>query len=514
MPIVKRSLPYLLSLTGGWLAAFSMPPAGLWPCLFAGLSILFYQWFQAKNYRSAFFHGYLFGIGYFTTGLWWIGNALLVEGNDFWWVWPISVIGLPALLSFFTALFLSITKIFHRQVRLSTWIGFAAFLTLSEWTRGTIMTGFPWNLYGYAWSNVPQILQSVSVFGAYGLTFLTAVIASAPGFLYLARRDRLRRAATLAITCLIAASLYGYGTWRLTHETAFNEDVVVRVVQPNIEQSLKWDQSLIIPHFEKHLGLSAKEKTDRTLLIVWPETAIPPVLIDHPDARDRIEFLLSSQGGGEAYLLTGALLHNQDERGSRYYNALIAYDKKADIRAVYAKTHLVPFGEFIPFQEWIPLKPVVQFQGFERGNGPTTYNVGTAPAFSPLICYEVIFSGHATDRKARPDMITVVTNDGWYGDSAGPYQHFFQVRIRAIEEGLPAVRSANTGISGIIDPYGRVVAKSELFEETALDASLPLPLPPTLFAYAGNGLWLAVLISIILAAAARSRRTIPAHPNL
>lgn len=502
---VKRYLPYLYSLLGGLTAAFSMPPAGLWPCLLIGVSVVFYQWFHAARYRAAFFHGYLFGIGYFTTGLWWIGNALLIEGNEFWWVWPISVIGLPALLSFFTGLSLAIAKIFFHQARLSTWIGFAALLTLSEMVRGTIMTGFPWNLYGYAWSRVPEMLQSASLFGSYTLTFLTLLLAAAPAFLWLARLDRVRRTAGAALAIVLTLSLYGYGAWRLSHETTYNDNVVVRVVQANIEQSMKWDASLIVPHFEKHLDLSAKAPIEQDLFILWPETAIPPMLLDNEIARDKIEALLTSQSTGNAYLLTGALVHKADETGERYYNALLAFDKRAEVRAAYAKTRLVPFGEFIPFQQWIPLRPVVQFQGFERGDGPNSYQIDNMPAFSPLVCYEIIFPGRVVDKDDRPALLAAVTNDGWYGDSAGPHQHFFQVTVRAIEEGLPAIRSANTGISGIIDPYGRIVAQSDLFAETAIDAMLPAALPPPPFARTGNGIWLLALLTIVSLSAVRAK---------
>ena len=500
-------MPYLYSLIGGVVAAFSMPPAGIWPLMFIGLSVLFYQWFHAVRYRAAFFHGYLFGIGYFTTGLWWIGNALLIDGNEFWWVWPISVIGLPALLSFFTGLSLAIAKIFYHQARLSTWIGFAVLLTLSEAVRGTIMTGFPWNLYGYIWSRVPEMLQPASLFGSYVLTFLTVLLASAPAFLWLVRLDRVRRIATTALTVMVAASMFAYGAWRLSHDTLYNEGVMARVVQANIEQSMKWDASQIVPHFEKHLDLSAKAKIDQDLFILWPETAIPPMLLDNEIARDKIEALLTAQSSGNAYLLTGALIHNQDERGERYYNALVTFDKRAAVRASYAKTRLVPFGEFIPFQEWIPLRPVVQFQGFERGDGPNTYRIDDMPGFSPLVCYEIIFPGLVADQDDRPALLAAVTNDGWYGDSAGPYQHFFQVTVRAIEEGLPAIRSANTGISGIIDPYGRVLAQSELFQETAIDHPLPYPLPPTLFAKTGNSVWLLAIFAVLGLSAVRARRS-------
>lgn len=502
---MKRYTPYIASLLAGWIAAFAMPPVGFWPCILIGFSLLFYYWHQTTTYKSAFFTAFLFGIGYFTTGLWWIGNALLVEGNEFWWVWPVSVIGLPTLLSFFTGLFAAIAKVFYKDVRLSSWIGFSALITLSEWVRGTIMTGFPWNLYGYAWNKDLALMQSVSLFGAYTLTLITVLIATLPAVLWLLRPDKRRMmTAAIASTC-IALMLYGFGSWRLNQGVQLNEDIVVRVVQANIHQTLKWDPSQTIPNFEKHLALSSKEKIPQKLFILWPETAIPPVLLDNDIARDKIETMLSAQSAQGAYLLSGALVHRNDEKGERYYNAMLAFDKHAAVRASYAKTHLVPFGEFIPFQQWIPIKPVVRFQGFERGDGPTTYAIDDMPSFSPLVCYEIIFPGRTVDTHNRPAFLAAVTNDGWYGDSAGPRQHFFQVTVRAIEEGLPAIRSANTGISGVVDSYGRVLAKSELFQETSIDHALPSALPPTLYAQTGNGLWYGLLILVIICTIVRTR---------
>lgn len=477
-----------------------MPPAGLWPCLFLGLSLFFHTWFHSASYKAAFFHAFLFGIGYFTTGLWWIGNALLIEGNEFWWVWPISVIGLPTLLSIFTGLFAVLARYFFRAPRLSTWIGFAACLTLSEWTRGHIFTGFPWNLYGYAWSRHLEMLQGANLFGAYGLTFFSVLAATAPAALWLMRPDKIRMLVIGVGTASLLTALFVYGITQLKKPVIMNDDVAVRVVQANIEQTLKWDPAQTIPHFEKHLALSSANPTDKKLFILWPETAIPPALINNAAAREKIAAMLRGQSP-QAYLLTGALLHEQDDAGERYYNALSVIDAQGVARATYAKTHLVPFGEFIPFQQWIPIRPVVQFQGFEAGNGPTTLQIDDMPSFSPLICYEIIFPGQTVDEQERPAFLAAVTNDGWYGDSAGPRQHFFQVRLRSIEEGLPAIRAANTGISGIIDPYGRVIAESALFEETAIDSALPAPLPPTLFAATGNLFW-AILIAFIAAACA------------
>lgn len=505
---VKKYLPYLLSILAGWIAAFAMPPAGIWPCLILGFSLFAWLWQNAATYRAAFLIAFLFGIGYFTTGLWWIGNALLIEGNEFWWVWPISVIGLPVLLSLFTGFFSSLAKVFFKTPRLSTWIGFAAFLTVSEWVRGHIFTGFPWNLYGYAWGRHLEILQSVSLFGAFTLTLWTVMIASAPTYIWFLRGDKKRAVTIATLTISIFALLFGFGMWRMAHtQTALNPDVAVRIVQPNIPQTMKWDEALLVTNFEKHLLLSGKDSAPkpRSLFILWPETAIPPQLLNNQVVRQKIARMLRAQSP-QTVLLTGALVHEINPDGSsRYFNSLLAFNDRAQVKASYSKTHLVPFGEFIPFQRWIPITPVVRFQGFEAGTGPQTLIVDAMPGISPLICYEIIFSGQVALKNDRPAALVAITNDGWYGKSAGPYQHFFQVQVRAMEEGLPAIRSANTGISGVIDPLGRVLTSAPIFETASLDLALPHPLPPTLFARTGTFFWFCALIGIIAACAIRHR---------
>lgn len=489
-----KALFSIAALASGWTAAFSMSPVSFWPCLFAGLSALYYLYSRTEKPMQAYAAGFLFGIGYFTTGLWWIGNALLVEGNEFAWVWPISVIGLPTLLSLFTGLYLSVARILSAPGTVKGFLAFVFFLTVSEWTRGTAFTGFPWNLYGYAWAEHLPMAQSFHCFGAYGMTFLSILWAAAGGFLLVSgRRVKFKLACAAAIAAMMGV-MYVLGAARLDNNpAAFDTRNAVVVVQPNIPQNMKWDPSATQANFVKTVRLSEVPETvfgenvPQNIFIVWPETAISPSVSDAPQNVAAIRALLQGYKNANAYLVAGILRRKPDmvERDgvmeTAYGNSVALIDRDlSDIR-FYDKYNLVPFGEFIPFQKWIPLKPVAAFRGFEPGGGPARMEIGgrpDAPAFSPLICYEVIFPDIVTDRYAkRPDWIVNVTNDGWYGDSAGPHQHFAQTRLRAIEEGLPVIRSANTGISGVIDPYGRIVKAAAIFDEAALTSYLPMPLP-------------------------------------
>jgi apolipoprotein N-acyltransferase len=480
MPSAVRKLLFCIAcLFCGWVAAFAMPHVSFWPCMFAGLSGLYYLYSRTAAGGGAFAAGFFFGIGYFVTGLWWIGNALLVEGNEFAWVWPISVIGLPTLLSLFTGLYLGVARIMTNPKTFGGFFAFSFFLTFSEYARGNAFTGFPWNLYGYVWADHLPMAQMAHVTGAYGMTFITILWAAAAGFLFAGTQSPKVKSAIIGTVVLTMALAFFLGQHRLeNNQTAFDKDNAVIVVQPNIAQNMKWDPVALQSNFEKTVSLSKGAQFQageaKNIFIVWPETAISPTVYTVPENMERIRQMLESYKGRNAYLVTGVLRREEKADGEiSYANSVVFLNSRLSAIDVYDKHHLVPFGEFIPFQDWIPLKPVAAFKGFQRGTGAATVTTAGIPSFSPLICYEIIFPESVIKRDNKPDWIANVTNDGWYGDSSGPRQHFAQTRLRAIEEGIPVVRSANTGISGIIDPYGRVVEKADIFQEAILVHALP-----------------------------------------
>ncbi len=476
-------LKAVASFIAGLITVLALPPYDQWWALFPGISLFFFVLSRTESWKGGLLYGCLFGFGYFLFGLFWIGNAFLVEDNPYKWVWPLSVTGLPVILSTFPALAAAIYIRILRRNDIYDSLAFAAAFALSEWLRGHILTGFPWNLFGFGWSSVLPMTQILSVGGVYLLTFLTLFWGCLPGVLFSVPEKRVSKIIlTLLGTGLLAAS-YAYGYQRLSNNPpALDNALKIHLVQPNIAQADKWKREKMADNFIRHIKYSqAKQEADSTTLIIWPETAVSYLVMNTEEALNEIGDAISSHG--KAYLLTGALRRLKDEAGNKtYFNSLVVLNAEGQKEAVYDKAHLVPFGEYIPFQQWIPLKPVVQFEGFVAGPGPQTLTIGQDNiSFSPLICYEVIFPGKVTpgNDQQRPDFLVNVTNDAWYGDSAGPYQHFTQAVFRAIEEGLPLVRSANTGISGIIDPYGRVVLDFAL--NTAGNESVSIPQK------AGNG---------------------------
>jgi apolipoprotein N-acyltransferase len=484
-PLARKTLFCAACIFSGWLSAFSMPPASYWPLIFIGMSGLYWLFARTQTAGQAFSAGFFFGIGYFTTGLWWIGNALLVEGSEFVWVWPLSVIGLPTLLSLFTGLYVSIARIAFNPKTVPGFLSFCLLLSFSEWARGHAFTGFPWNLYGYIWADHLPMAQGFYVFGAFGMTLITIVWAALAGFAVQSPYTQVQKSVLLLFPVMTMTLLFAYGKNRLdTNPTAYDLETGVVVVQPNIPQTMKWDPDQIQDNFAKTLSLSKAgyfgEKTPKSILVVWPETALSPSIYSYSENMDAIRDMLETYEA-DAYLLTGILQRYQSGENISYTNSVALIDKQINTLDIYNKTHLVPFGEFIPFQRWIPIAPVAAYKGFEKGTGATTIQRNDIPAFSPLVCYEIIFPGSVVSAKdhKRPRWIVNVTNDGWYGRSAGPYQHYAQTRLRAIEEGLPVIRSANTGISGIIDAYGRTLQSADIYKEAVIVSSLPIAAAPS-----------------------------------
>jgi apolipoprotein N-acyltransferase len=289
----------------------------------------------------------------------------------------------------------------------------------------------------------------------------------------------------------LVAVLLVAGLVRLGSDTVGDQEGVrLRLVQANIDQHHKWDPDLRADSFRRHLSLSGSAPADNApapTLVIWPETASAYVLDEDPVARELIAEA-TPKGG---HLLTGFNRFDFENEPKRAWNSLGVLNDKGDIEAIYDKHRLVPFGEFLPWRavlSRIGLKKITDGSiDFQPGDGPASLAIGAIPAFSPLICYEAIFTGDVAPRDQRPAWLLNVTNDAWFGKSSGPYQHLAMARMRAIEEGLPLVRSANTGISAVIDPLGRVRAKLDLGTTGVLDQPLPKALKQPTF-YAGTPL--------------------------
>ena len=465
--LLHRYIGALICFGAGAFSALSMAPANLFPVLFITLPILYLAISSAHSKRGAFMRGWLFGFGYFVFSLSWVGNALLVEGNPYIWAWPLAVSGLPALLAFFPAFACLCAKRFLNLK--TTWgvIGFACFYALFEWLRGHIFTGFPWNLFGYTWADMLPVIQVLRGSDVYFLTWLTLLWALTPLTFVV---PQISKRYALGMPAIFILCLGG-GLWSLSATPQDNDTVQIVLVQPNINQADKWAGEKMYTHFEKHIALSRNTgQSDKPALIIWPETALSYRVFELPQAKAMLRDLLSSYPAGSS-LITGMLRYDRDNKV--YANALVEIDASAEIINSYSKHHLVPFGEYIPFQNYIPLKPVTAFQGFEKGEGVENIETSSGTKISPLICYEILFPDKVGDALIQDsDVIINITNDAWYGRSAGPHQHLTKAVFRAVETGLPVIRAANTGISAIINPTGQIKVQTALFEDARITGVL------------------------------------------
>jgi apolipoprotein N-acyltransferase len=438
-------------------------------------------------------------------GIWWVGNALLVGGNPYAWALPFAVLGLQSLLALYPMIAGGLVVTFARGRSLPSFLFFVSMMGLFEWIRGHALTGFPWNLFGMVWGDYLPIAQSVNVIGIYGLSFMTILIASWGGFLWKGDLNKPDKIRVSVLLCIICTSIFAYGSARLhNNPTTYHNDVSVRVISPNIPQEDKWNPILYSENFVKTVDAmnpffgTTSQNVASTRILVLPETAFHHRIFYDENAMQMLRDTLH-QYKGNTYLFTGALRVEQNPNSDTptYYNSLIAYDRDMNLVETFDKSHLVPFGEYIPFQQYIPIGPVTEFEGMGHGAGVTTWNIPNIPPVSPLVCYEIIFPHAVVNRTSKPraEWIVNATNDAWYGISPGPYQHLAQTRMRAIEEGVPVIRSANTGISAIIDSYGRVLYQSELFKTEAFEEKLPRAILSTPYSQYGDfGFFVLILL--------------------
>ena len=500
-----------IALAAGALSSLAMAPFNAWPVLFLTFPVAVWLLDGAAAGRlrgvpAAAMTGFWFGLGYFVPGLYWIGDAFLVDASTFAWLMPFAVLGLPAYLALFTALGFTIARLLWTRDA-SRVLALAIGLTVTEWLRGHVLTGFPWNAFGYALTEPLALAQTASLIGIWGLTFLTIAIFASPAVLIDGRsRGRAPWIAPVAALALLLA-MGIFGTVRLwLHPTRTVANVKLRIMQPNLQQDAKFNYAAKAEVMQKYLTLSDRASgpgssgvRDASILI-WPESAFPFFLTREADAMAEIADLLSK---GSTVLITGSVRAPDvppETRITRAYNSVYVIDHDGSVLSLYDKLHLVPFGEYLPFQNWMEFLGFEQLTKIQGGFIPGTVRhslaIPNAPRALPLICYEAIFPSAVATQEDRPGWIVNLTNDGWFGISTGPYQHLQQARLRAIEQGLPLVRAANTGISAVIDPLGRIVAELGLGIEGVLDSTLPSAIPPTIYARTGN-----IPAAILLAAA-------------
>jgi apolipoprotein N-acyltransferase len=490
----------------GGTAVLALPPLHLLPLLIPALSGLVWQLGGVRRRWEAFGLGWAFGLGFFGGGLYWVGEAFLVDAATYGWMMPFAVGGLAAGLAIFTGLATLVVHILPVQGMPARALALALAWIAASWLRGHVLTGFPWNLLATAWDPWPAMQQSAAFWGAWGLSLATALAAAAPATLGEAGPRR-RRAAGVLVSLVIVVGLGTAGGPRVASapdpDAAVVPGVTLRIVQPSIPQELKWRSDLRLEHLKTYLRMTREPGLGRVSHVIWPETAIPLFLSQTENLRGALGSVARPGGA----LITGLprLEHGPD--GPALYNTLTAFDPGGETLARYDKAHLVPFGEYVPFEDWLPVEKLAAGRtGFSAGPGPRTLSLPGAPPVSPLICYEAIFPGAVTAREARPGWLLNVTNDAWFGRSAGPYQHLASARLRAVEEGLPLVRAANSGISVVVDPFGRTLARLELGQRDILDAPLPEALAPTPYARFGDSVFAVLAALLALALRPLSRR--------
>lgn len=479
--------PRIISFLSGALAVAALPPINILPLMFISLGILIFQIADAKNTKQAFLRGWLWGLGYFMVGLYWINVALTVDWPRFAWLIPLCAIGLPAVVALYAGLAAAGTYVaanFTPRPRLAVILLFPIIWTLTEILRGHALSGFPWNSIGTAFTDFSALFQILSVIGIYGAGFVICLITSL-GLAAFESPQHQKKWMGAAVLIVIAVAVFG--ALRLEQKMDVQRTVNVRIVQPNISQEQKWDPASRQENFGKLLLPTAQPAELIPDLVVWPEASIPYLLSEVPEARQAIGNYLPRG----ATLTAGTI--RRDPNG-QYFNSVEYLNSRGEITNHYDKFHLVPFGEYVPFGKYIPLPVVTAFSGLGRGPGPQT-QIANNIKISPLVCYEAIFPGEVTNPNNHPDLLVNVTNDGWYGNTIGPYQHLAQARARAVEEGIPLVRSANTGISAIVDRYGRVQKSLPYGEDGLIDSSVMISPERPLSANGGFYLYLALLMA-------------------
>ncbi|MEL6768084.1 MAG: apolipoprotein N-acyltransferase [Pseudomonadota bacterium] len=481
----------LAAAAAGLLFACGHAPLGLPWGAFVALPVLALLVGSARTPRGGFGAAWAFGFGYLVVSLHWIGHAFLVDADAFAWMLPFALTGLPAFL----ALFWGAAGWAARRAAPGggplTLSALAGMLTLTEFARSHVLTGFPWALPGYVWIESP-IAQTAAFIGPHGLGLVTLLATGLPLLAFLTLTGRARLAVAL-LPLAAFAGLWAFGAARLAGAPVDTAGPVLRIVQPNAPQRLKWlpDHA---PTFYRRLLDGSAAPTDPALgapaMVIWPETAVAFLPEESPQARAQM-----AAAAGGAPLVLGALRRRGEAEGGGFANSLLTLDATGSVIARYDKHHLVPFGEYVPFRTLFGALGVEQLAGrgqFMPGPGQRVLApVAGLPSFVPLICYEAIFPHEimppgAETGAGRPGWLLQITNDAWFGTLGGPQQHLAQARLRAIEQGLPMVRAANTGISAVIDAHGRITASLPLGVHGHVDARLPGALSPPLYARWGD----------------------------
>jgi len=486
----------LFTFLAGALAVLALPPINVLPLMFLSIGWLIHQLANATTWKQAATRGWWFGLGYFVVGLYWVSFALFVDWPKFAWLLPFSIFGLPILMTIYVAAMCALLFWLARKFsnpKLATILFFPFFWLAGEWLRGTVFTGFPWNLIGESFTEWNWLFQGAAIVGVYGLGFLITLACAMWLASYQINSPFWKfacRAKPIGILIVLAA----FGFWRV-HQIAPTRPLQVRIVQPNTSEEGRWDFARRVNIMNTLLRMTDEPATIAPQLVVWPEAATPFIIAQEPNVRSAIARVLPPG----AMLATGSI--RRDAATRQIFNSMEFVNARGEITGHYDKSHLVPFGEYMPlakyWTKYLHIKAVAEFFGdMGSGSGPETQTVGGV-RISPLICYEAIFAGEVIAQNPRPQLLVNVTEDGWYGNTIGPHQHLAQARARAVEEGIPLVRAANTGISALVDRFGRVEKSLPYGTQGVLDGEIQIPVTDNTPPSAGGHFW--IYLGILMA---------------
>ena len=476
----------------GALASLAFAPVFALPLFWASMVFVWLLCDNVKTYRRAATICYLFGFGFFMCGFYWIANALLVDAKTFGALYPVALFSLGGFFGIFMIVPFLLWHFFKND---GVWIkvlAFSASFVLMEYIRSFLLTGFAWNMLGTMFAFSALTIQFASVFGVYGLSFVALVLA---GAVY-AFCKGLKKSG-MAVFCGISTFLVVFGFVRLEKYDNAPSDVKIRLVQPSIAQSMKWDEDTLTDNLMEHIKMSRAQPLNGVQFVVWSETASP--FDPRRSAFVRAQIRQAVPEGG--YLLFGLIRY--DEESKKAYNSMSVIDEDGETVGFYDKHHLVPFGEYVPLRRFLPnfVRPIANlFSDLSAGEKLKNISLNCVFKFGALICYEIIFPDEVVNRKDKPSFLVVISNDAWYGKSFGPYQHLVSAKLRAVEEGVTIVRSAGSGVSALIGPTGEVIDSLGLNEKGILDVFLPFnPQVPTIYAVLGGKCVQLIMLAVLFA---------------
>ncbi len=486
--IQTKKLSFIFGLICGAIFA----PVFFLPAIFA-LSILARQISFSENLRACLARGYLFGFGFFITSLYWISFAPAVYIDQFWWAIPFALFGLPSFLALFIA-FSSACSFYFKESALYHFM-FCIFWLLQEWLITWVLTGLPWAMLGYGFAFSEIMIQSASIFGVIGLSFIAVYIGS----IFYSRKLLAIRICT---SLIILSAMIFFGINRLTENPTNFSEIKARLVQPSIKQTGKWDINRFWKNLDTHVKLSKEENLSdnsgdakKPDIIIWSEAALTA-----PYHHAEIHKTTMSALEGQQVLLFGGVNDNASAENYELYSSFIGLKADGSLLFDYHKAHLVPFGEYIPLQEILPIKKLTHGMiDFTAGKRGIVHLPDIKLNIQPQICYESIFSEESKILNDNVDLIVNVTNDAWYGTSSGPYQHLHIARMRSVENGLPMLRAANNGITAIIDPVGRIIKYMPLNNVGYIESYIPVKIENSTAFSRNSHLMLLFLVLIVLA---------------